>query len=426
MVQTRTKEYTMQNHQLKKSCEAVINQMIDLKYSRSVIGSHRQSFSMLQKFAAQKGAGYFTHQLGDEFLKETFGYSVGMRVSELKHIGLISVEAMKRLAEYTTCGCVRRKADPGPMSEWALEDAGLLNAYLDKKRKQGLSERSILTATHCLQVFYRFLKTAGLTTIMKLTREVISNYWISMQGDSQAYCRDRIWQLAQYLKFLFLNGFMETDISGWLPKVRVTAKKWLPAIWTRENAIKLLNSIDRENPVGKRDYAAYIMVAELGLRASDINNMKLSDLNWDTNEITVTQCKTGKLNVLPMTPDVGWALIDYIKHGRPQCDEPYVFLTGNVPYSKLRPTTLVLALTRYRKRCGLFIGRPDTVAGMHSFRHALAHRLLDKGVDLEMISEIMGHTHVSSSSPYLKIDIEGLRSCALDLEEVKAYATDIV
>lgn len=416
----------MQNHQLKTACEAVIEQMIDLKYSKSVIGSHRQSFAMLQKYAAQKGVEYFTHQLGDEFLKETFGYSTGMRVSELQHIGLISVEAIRRLAEYTTCGCVCRHVVSASMSEWALEDVGLFNAYFDKMRKQGLAERSILSATHHLKVFYRFLKVAGLTTILTLTREVVSNYWISMQGYSQAYCRDRIRQLARYLKFLFLNGYMQIDTSGWLPKVHVTAKRWLPAIWTRDNAIKLLNSIDRESPIGKRDYAAYIMVAELGLRASDINNMKLSDLNWDTNEITVTQCKTGKLNVLPMTPDVGWALIDYIKHGRPRCDEPYVFLTGNVPYSKLKPTALVLALTRYRRRCGLFIGRPDTVAGMHSFRHALAHRLLEKGVDLEMISEIMGHTHVSSSSPYLKIDIDGLRSCALDLEEVKAYATDIV
>lgn len=416
----------MQKQQLKDSCDGVIQAMLDLKYSRSVVGSHRQVLSMLQRFAQGRGAEHYSQRLGEEFLRETFSYSHGMRVSERKYIVLMAVEAIKRLGEYTTCGCIRRKATPQAMPEWSLDDFLLLNSYFSKRRKQGLGERSILIVKHHLQSFYQFLKVVGRSTILNLTRDVVSKYWISLQGDSQRYCQDKIAHLGNYLRFLHLEGYLQNDLSAWLPKVRVPKKKCLPAIWTRENTLKLLDSIDRENPVGKRDYAAFVLVAELGLRASDVNELKLSDLKWDTNEIVVTQVKTGKVNVLPMTPDVGWALIDYIRHGRPPCDEPYVFLSGNAPYTKMRPTTLVVALTRYRRRCGLFIGRPEIVAGMHSFRHALAHQLLDKGVSVDMIAEIMGHAHVSSSSPYLKIDVDGLRSCALSLEEVRKYATETV
>ena len=209
-----------------------------------------------------------------------------------------------------------------------------------------------------------------------------------------------------------------------LPRVKAPARKSLPAIWTKQDVEKLLSCIDRDNPVGKRDYAAYIIAAELGLRVSDINNLRLDNLKWDSNTIEITQCKTGKLNVLPMTPAIGWALIDYLKHGRPECSEPYVFLTGKVPYTKLPATALVVALKRYRRRSGLFIGRKAIVAGMHSLRQSLAHRLLDKDIPLDMISEIMGHTHIDSTSPYLKIDIDGLRDCALSIEEVRRYATE--
>ena len=102
-----------------------------------------------------------------------------------------------------------------------------------------------------------------------------------------------------------------------LPRVKAPARKSLPAIWTKQDVEKLLSCIDRDNPVGKRDYASYIIAAELGLLVYDINNLRLDNLKWDSNTIEITQCKTGKLNVLPMTPPIGWALIDYLKLNTP-------------------------------------------------------------------------------------------------------------
>ncbi len=414
----------MQKQKLQKLCENVLKAMQDLNYSRSMLDSNRQVFSMLLEFSAKRKAEFLTQELTESFLKEKFSYSTGDRVSDYSHLCLIASGAMKRLMQFSNSGFIQRKANPKTMYDWGMDDYMILISYFDKMKKRDLAESTIRRSKHRLQSFYSCLSAMGFTTISQMNKETINNFCIAMQGDSAKYRQDKMHCLANYLRYLYREKILQHDLSDLLPKVKVFANKYLPAIWTGQDVEKLLSCIDRDNPMGKRDYAAYVIAAELGLRVSDINNLKLENLKWDSKTIEITQCKTGKLNVMPMTPTIGWALIDYLKHGRPKCDEPYVFLTCRAPFTKLPPTTLVVALTRYRRRCGLFIGRKAIVAGMHSLRQSLAHRLLDKDIPLEMISEIMGHTNITSTSPYLKIDIEGLRACALSIEEVKQYASE--
>lgn len=414
----------MQRNKLPKLCEEVHKAMRDLKYSKSMRNSNKQVFSMLIDFASTRNEEFFSQSLAEAFLEEKFSYSYGMLASGFPHLATIAVGGMKRLLQYSTAGYIEKMATPKEMHKWAMDDYGILCSYLSKKEKYGVVEGSIRRIKHRLQHFYECLRAMGKTTVLSVNKDVFNNYWLAMQGDSARYCQDQIYQLGNYLRYLHREGHLPHDLSDVLPKVKAPARKSLPAIWTNQNVEKLLSCIDRDNPVGKRDYAAYVIAAELGLRVSDINNLKLENLKWDSNTIEITQSKTGKLNVLPMTPSIGWAIIDYLKHGRPECDEPYVFLTEKAPYSKLRPTTLVVALTRYRRRCGLFIGRKAIVAGMHSLRQSLAHRLLEKDIPLNMISEVMGHTHISSTSPYLKIDVDGLRACTLSIKEVKQYAAE--
>ena len=379
---------------------------------------------MLLEFASERGEDFLTQSLVEDFLAEKFSFSYGMLASEFPHLTTVAVGGMKKLQQFASSGYIQKMANTKEMREWSMDDYGILCSYFSKQEKYGSSENTIRYTKHRLQHFYECLKAMGMTTILTVNKDAFNNFWISMQGDSARYCQDKLYCLGNYLRFLHREGYLEHDLSDLLPKVNAPARKSLPAIWTSQDVEKLLSCIDRDSPVGKRDYAAYMIAAELGLRVSDINNLRLENLKWDSKTIEVTQCKIGKLNVMPMTPSVGWALIDYLKHGRPECDEPYVFLTGKTPYTKLPPTTLVVALTRYRRRCGLFIGRKAIVAGMHSLRQSLAHRLLEKDIPLDTISEVMGHTNIDSTSPYLRIDIDGLRACTLSIEEVKRYASE--
>ena len=414
----------MQRLTLPQLCEDVLKAMAALKYSRSMLDSNRKVFSMLLIYASERRVDFLTQSLVEDFLREKFSFSNGMLVSEFPYLSSIAVRGMKRLQQFASSGHIQKRANVQEMHEWSMDDYGILCAYFSHQEKYGLAESSICRMKQRLQRFYQCLKAMGMTTILTVNKDVFNSFWISMQGDCARYCQDKLYCLGHYLRFLHRQGYLEHDLSDLLPKVQSPARKNLPSIWTNQDIEKLLSCIDRDNPVGKRDYAAYLIAAELGLRVSDINNLRLENLKWDSNTIEITQYKTGKLNVMPMTSAIGWALIDYLKHGRPESDEPYVFLTGKAPHTKLPSTALVVALKRYRKRCGLFIGRKAIVAGMHSLRQSLAHRLLEKDTPLDMIAEIMGHTHIDSTSPYLKIDIDGLRACTLSIEEVKQYASE--
>ena len=98
---------------------------------------------------------------------------------------------------------------------------------------------------------------------------------------------------------------------------------------------KLLTSVDRSNPLGRRDYAILIMAAKLGLRVSDIINLTFDEIDWTKKTLSITQQKTGKLVELPLTEDVGWAIIDYLQHGRPESECIHVFIKHCAPYDGL-------------------------------------------------------------------------------------------
>jgi len=87
-------------------------------------------------------------------------------------------------------------------------------------------------------------------------------------------------------------------------------------VWSPENVVKLLDAIDRGNPAGKRDYAIILLVTRLGIRTIDIKHLMLNNLKGQDNRIELIQSKTAAVLNLPLLPDVGWAILDYLKNGR--------------------------------------------------------------------------------------------------------------
>jgi integrase len=155
----------------------------------------------------------------------------------------------------------------------------------------------------------------------------------------------------------------------------------------------------------------------LGLRAGDIRTLKLDDLRWENSTIEITQAKTGTPLSLPLTNEVGEALIDYLKSGRPQTTHREVFLKVKPPFDPFTGNNLHHIVTYWRLLSGITF-RSSQKRGIHSLRHTLATRLLEKGTPLTTIAEILGHTSLESTRIYAKADVEALRGVGLDPEEV--------
>jgi integrase/recombinase XerD len=193
---------------------------------------------------------------------------------------------------------------------------------------------------------------------------------------------------------------------------------FIPHSWRKEDVIKLLNSIDREDPKGKRDYAIILMVVRLGLRASDIRSLNIANINWQRKNINLTMKKTGFPLELPLLDDIGWAIIDYLKNGRPKTKCTRLFVRHRAPFDSVGDNeSFYRELHRYMQTASI-IPPQGIHCGLHSLRSTLARQMLDSNAPLPIISETLGHQNINTTSIYLKIDLEGLRKCTLDPEEV--------
>lgn len=187
----------------------------------------------------------------------------------------------------------------------------------------------------------------------------------------------------------------------------------IPSVWTKDELDTLIGAIDRGNPKGKRDYAIILLACVLGLRVTDIKNLTFDCFLWEEKKLIFTQSKTREIVTLPIPSEVGWAVIDYLKYGRPKVDSPVVFIRHLAPFRPFSEGDHLYQLIRDYMR----IAHLPTLKkhrGMHSLRHTAASRMLEHDTPLAVISDILGHTDTDSTAVYLKVDIHKLKECCLD------------
>lgn len=399
--------------------ENIMAEMERMQYAPLTIENFRCDVRRLADFAKQRtGEEFFSEELGRIYLADTIGYPKTEN-QQLTTQEAARVRCVRRVGEYQLYRTVRRNyARKAKASDnWKMGDEEIISAYIESVQTADNSEATKRLRIHHIRQFYEFLASRKVVGIYDISAQLISDYAASLQGDSPVYTKHRLATLRFYFRFLHQSGILECDWSFAVPKVIAPKNLNVPALWSKEDLERLLKGIDRGSPAGKRDYAIILLVVQLGLRIADVSGLRLDSLKWERSELELVQHKTGNRAIYPLLEDVGWAVIDYIKYGRPSVESPFVFLTVNAPYTPMKAGSIGCILDRHRVRCGIE-KKNGTVSGMHSLRHALARRLLEQGTELSTVANIMGHTSYASTSPYLKVDIEGLRECALSLGEV--------
>jgi integrase len=161
-----------------------------------------------------------------------------------------------------------------------------------------------------------------------------------------------------------------------------------------------------------------LLAVRLGMRASDICGLRLKDVDWRKSEIAFTAKKTGRYTALPLTTDVGNAIIRYLKEARPEDGDPHLFLRFQKPYQELQPSVMHGMVTTAMRDAGVIIpyGRRH---GPHALRASLASSMLRQNVPLPIISETLSHASTDTTRIYLKVDFENLRRLALDVPPLK-------
>lgn len=176
----------------------------------------------------------------------------------------------------------------------------------------------------------------------------------------------------KFFAYLVEQGITAANYSGILPTVRYP--KRVPSVYTYEEVEKLLLCVDRNTPMGKRDYAVLLLAVRLGMRASDIRLLCFPNVNFKNRKISYVQFKTSVPQTLSLLPEVEEAVRDYIENGRPETDEPYIFLTYRK--TQLSRSAVSLIVDKYFKQAGIDPG--DRHHGSHSLRMTFASELVAK------------------------------------------------
>ena len=269
-----------------------------------------------------------------------------------------------------------------------------------------------------ITIFLDFLHSQRGRTLDQIQAADLSEFVSCRDHLKPVTVRRIVSQLRSFLRFLTMRGILQKDLSAELPKIRVPRDANIPSVWDQELLVRLLRAVDRSSAKGKRDYAILLLACRLGLRAGDIRTLKLDNLRWAESIIEITQAKTGAPLTQPLTSEVGEALIDYLKSGRPQTTHREVFLKVNPPFGPFGDSDSLHHIVKYWRQLAGITFRSPQRRGLHSLRHTLATRLLEKSTPLPTIAEILGHTSLESTRIYAKADVEALRSVALDPEEV--------
>ena len=212
--------------------------------------------------------------------------------------------------------------------------------------------------------------------------------------------------LRSFLRFLHVKGELRQDLTAAIPTVRRWAQADVPKKLTPKEVSRVLETPNRASPTGRRDRAILLLLARLGLRASEVIALELGDIRWRTGEILI-RGKGGRQDLLPLPRDVGAALARYLRRDRGARATSRVFLRAHAPRVPLTGPASVGHIVR-RTMAGAGVARPRQIAA-HLFRHTLASRMLQQGAGLREISEVLRHRSPGSTEVYAKIDLRSLR-----------------
>jgi integrase/recombinase XerD len=343
---------------------AVKAELFRVKYKRQRISLYESIWEALGHYMEKRNLKYFDMKIGLNFLEDEYGITI------FKHLGSsngIRVRAVNMLGEYHLHGILlSKKRIIGKEYYPAVKKA--FNGFVESRRRYGISEKTLQSNELYLSRFSEYLSNQKLGDISHINTGHILGFANTLAGTSNATAHCTLCSLRVLLRYLYEEKILEKDFSYVVPQIKIDKTSRIPSAYSKEEVQKLLDSVDRGNPKGKRDYAMLLLASRLGMRAGDICSLSFENLKWEHNEIELIQEKTQKKILLPMLPEVGSAIIDYLKYGRPITDSTTIFVRHTCPITPLMPPTLHSIVWQYMQLAGINV--PDGKKhGPHALRH---------------------------------------------------------
>jgi site-specific recombinase XerD len=283
------------------------------------------------------------------------------------------------------------------------------DAYLRSER--GLAPKSIIRHLPVIRRFLHEVCPAGDDDLGKIIQEDVICYIEShaqdwSPGTGKAMCCS----LRAFLRYLHHRGLNSRALAGCVPSIRRWKLATLPTYLPAAQVQKALDSCDRETVMGRRDYAILLLLAKLGLRADEVATLTLDDIDWRASEMLV-RAKGRQRARMPIPPDVGAAIVAYLRNGRPKASCRRLFVRTLAPHVGFASGCAITWIAKTAlDRAGI---EGCAHRGAHIFRHSLATELLRSGATLSEIGQLLRHESHDTTRIYAKVNIDALRTLSL-------------
>ena len=288
----------------------------------------------------------------------------------------------------------------------------LIDYYTDAERRRGKKESTIYGEARNTSTFLFHMQLRGCKSLDTISEEDVLSFFITESGERIRSCSYRK-NISAVLKAGQGWKAMECHrILTFLPMLREKRKN---IQYLTSEEVEIIRTSAANGELSLRNTAIVFLLLYTGLRGCDIAGLMTDSIDWSRDVIRICQQKTAEPLELPLSPVVGNAIFDYLLSGRPDVDDPHLFLTETKHFTPLNSKSIGSIVTKVLKTFGIRQNAGDR-KGTHIFRHNLASALLGNGVPRPVISQILGHTSPDSLEPYLRADFTHLKECAISID----------
>lgn len=382
-----------------------IGRMVNDGYSESRISRIKGRMNKLLKYLSDNYLNEINEDIVVRFIKNTYNLDY---YNPINNNQLDIIKYFKNLLEFKNTGDYIKHHSKILISNDRFYDIYKeYEGYLNIKNIEPITKKCKLIKT---KLFFNSL--TDIDDISNLKKIHCYNF-INNLDYSLRYKEELTYEVRRIIDWLYDNNKIDFDGHSLFPRIVGQSRSNLISYYNNDEIERLLNSVDITTSIGKRDYLILSILVYLGLRISDVVELKLSDINWNLNTISIVQQKTQNNLTLPLIDEVKYPLLDYLKNVRKDVDEDYIFITNNAPIGKYNSKGFWHIVTKYMDKAN--IDYTNKHHGTHSLRHSLASNLLKDNIPITTISSVLGHSTIKTTQKYLTIDTNNLKELSLEV-----------
>lgn len=415
---------SFQQRTIGEICSELVTEAVRMGYSKRYVWGHMSKYlSIIRGYYRSQHICIFSAEVTDACLAF---YRIRYAQGTVTRVFFMHLSTtVRRLEEYALTGelsiVTHNKRTPEPLPPYF---ESVLDRFI---HHANYKENTVNDADWVVRKDLRFFSSEGHASLADVSMEDVRSFIMKTAMEvKNSTLHDIFLYLRHFHLFLKQESIPAPDAEG-IFSYTIHREMPIQGYITDEELRKILSVIDTTTESGCRNMAIILLAATTGIRACDVIRLKLTDIDWRKGEISFSQDKTDKTVSLPLLPEAGEALKQYILHFRPAASGyQEVFLRCSPPKTAItNATSIADMLILYQQKAGVE-RQPFDGKGFHGLRRHLARNLLNTGTPPETIAQILGHSQVQSVQQYLVLNTKQMKNCAMDFSGIEVERSELL